>query len=373
MTLDELLKLLDSTPAIADIHPVSISYLPADVVLLDSAAKAAWLLDDPKPTLPTRLLIKPPVTGYDGRFPHVKCSHDPFTSELNAFLFERFDTLASSMLCQSQLAAHIADHAAEQDVIVLYLLDGLSYQDICSVVPRALMHATVEPCLVDVPTLTRLAFPNIIGSPALALRLFNAGYHHRLGFTYWSREDNQLTDILFSTITDVKKVADFTETLATLRDYWTAIGHRKSYVQILRTGLDSYAHGQRRRPPVAAIVDEIVREFGQLALLCAELFGESGLKCSLYLTADHGILWLDEFQPEIVGEAPANTSARYCGWRELYYQHETGRRFLTRDEELYCLGFPKLRRPLRLDEQGIHGGISFQESVVPFVRLRVGD
>jgi len=40
-------------------------------------------------------------------------------------------------------------------------------------------------------------------------------------------------------------------------------------------------------------------------------------------------------------------------------------------EELFCLNYPKLRRELRIDDQGVHGGISFQESIVPFVTVEV--
>ena len=46
-------------------------------------------------------------------------------------------------------------------------------------------------------------------------------------------------------------------------------------------------------------------------------------------------------------------------------------RFVVGHEEYYCLNYPKVRRPLRIDEQGVHGGVSFQESVVPFIAVRV--
>ena len=267
------------------------------------------------------------------------------------------------MLCQSQVAERIIAEAGQHDLIILFLVDGLSYQDVCSWTDSMGQTLSVEPCLVDAPTLTRVAFPNLIGSPPLAMRLFEAGYHDRLGFTYWTREDNQLTNRLFHTIADVRKVGDFPQILATLRSYLSDARHRKSYVQIVRTGLDGYAHGQKRRPPIAAIVAEVYQELESLATLCNEL----RLRARLYLSADHGILWRDEFKPEIIGDAPGKSSLRWCSWRELYHQRDKGRRFVFGDQEYYCLGFPKLRRPLRIDEQGVHGGISFQESIVPFI------
>ena len=120
-------------------------------------------------------------------------------------------------------------------------------------------------------------------------------------------------------------------------------------------------------------MEEVRREFAQLGALCSELRDEMGLRTCLFLTADHGILWRDEFEPVIVGNAPSNSSARWCGWRDLYHQSDKGRRFVYKDIEYYCLGFPKLRRGLRIDEQGLHGGISFQESVVPLITMRIGD
>jgi len=373
MSLDDLLTLLDCTPVIADIHPISVCYLPEDVTVLDSAAEAAWQLDAPGPTLPVRLLITASDTQYDGRFPHVRCYHDPFTPALNAVLFDRYDEIASRMLCQSQVAERIVAEAIRRDFIILFLVDGLSYQDVRNWADSTDRTLSVEPCLVDVPTLTRVAFRNLIGTPSVAMRLFGIGYHHRLGFTYWTREDNQLTDRLFHTIAEVKKIGRFSQILATLRSHLSSAGQRKSYVQIVRTGLDGYAHAQKRRPPVAAIVEEVRQEFKQLAALCGELCSELGLRARLYLTADHGILWRDEFEPEVIGDAPGKSSPRWCGWRDLYHQRDKGRRFLIDGEEYHCLGFPKLRRPLRIDEQGVHGGISFQESIVPFITMRIGD
>jgi hypothetical protein len=370
MSLIELLSLLDCTPVIADIHPISTCYLPEDVMVLDSVSKVVWQLDAPERTLPTRMLITRSNLQYRGRFPHVRCDHRPFTPALNTVLFDRYDHIASRMLCQSQIAERIVNEANQYDFIVLFLVDGLSYQDVQSFADETLR---VEPCLVDVPTLTRVAFPNLINTPALAMRLFEAGYHDRLGFTYWTRKDNELTDRLFNTFAEVKRLSHLPQILAMIRDYLSDIKDRKSYIQIVRTGLDGYAHAQKRRPPVAAIVEEILQEFDQLRSLCDQLCSELGRRAYLCLSADHGILWRDDFEPVVIGNAPAKSNPRWCSWRDLYYQRENGRRFSISGEECYCLGFPKVRRPLRIDEQGIHGGISFQESIVPFITCPLGE
>jgi len=208
MNFDDILSLLDKTPVIVDIHPVSLCYLPNDVTIFESTSEAAWHLDDPKTTLPARILITHTTYGYSERFPYKIIEHNPFTTDLNKILFERFDLIALRMLRQSQLADIIVKESHDYDIIVLLLVDGLSFRDITS---WGSLHnlKSIEPCLVDVPTLTHVAFPNIIGTPPLAAKLFDLGYHQRLGYSYWYREDNTLTDELFYTIPKVRKVGDF--------------------------------------------------------------------------------------------------------------------------------------------------------------------
>ncbi len=370
VSLDALLDLLGDTPVIAEIHPVSRCYLPADVAVYETADDLAWSLDMPGATLLERALILQAEPVYAARFPRVRVDHNPFTPSLNAVLFERFDEIAALMLTQSQLSKQITDQSSRPDVIALMLIDGLSYGDVrrwLDAHPNAQMK--LDPCLVDGPTLTGIAFPRVIGTTPPAVCLFDRGYRRRLGFTYWSRENNPLTDVLFRTISDVSAVGDFSTILEALRRELRTSYEQKIYLQIVRTGLDGYAHHQKRKPPVAAIVDTIMDE----VLSLADLLREAGRTARIHLTADHGILWRDEFEPQIVGRAPAGANPRSCEWRDLYHQDEPGRRFAVANREIYCLGYPKLRRVLRIDEQGVHGGISFQESLVPFVTMKAGE
>jgi hypothetical protein len=362
--------MLDSTPVIAEMHPVSCCYLPSDVVVYKTAAELAWLLDRPTNILPERMLVLKADPDYAMRFPRVRVDHDPFTPELNEVLFERFDEIATLMPTQSRLSNRIAEQPDTPDVISLTIVDGLSYESVRRWLDNH-PDESVEllPCLVDGPTLTEVAFPNIISDAPPAVRLFDRGYQQRLGFTYWTRENNPLTDLLFRTIPDVNKVGDFSTILATLRAEMRVKSKQKTYIQIVRTGLDGYAHHQKRRPPVEAIVDAVLKE----VLALADLFRDLVRTARIHLTADHGILWCNEFQPQIVGRAPAGANPRCCKWRDLYQQDEPGRRFAIADWEFYCLDYPKLRRSLRIDEPGVHGGISFQESIVPFLTIRIGD
>ena len=349
--------------------PVSRCYLPSDIAVYRTASELAWTLDCPTTTLPERALLLEADPIYAVRFPRVRVAHDPFTPNLNEVLFERFDEIAALMLTQSRLATTVVEQPDMPDNLVLMLVDGLSYHDVrrwLDAHPHPSLE--LEPCLVDGPTLTEIAFPRIIGDTPLAIRLFDRGYQHRLGFTYWKREHNPLTNLLFRTMPAVKAVGDFSTILATLRAEPNIAAGQRTYIQIVRTALDGYAHHQKRKPPVETIVQAIMEEMLALAVL----FREIGRTARIHLTADHGILWRDEFDPQIVGQAPAGASPRVCSWRDLYHQDNPGRRFLVAGQEFYCLGYPQLRRPLRIDEQGVHGGISFQESIVPFVTMRVG-
>lgn len=369
MRLDEIVSLVDKTPVVAEIHPVSLCYLPDDVVVFETTKDIFSQIDTPSPMLPTKMLIAYSAGIRTERFPRVVCEHNPFTLKLNDFLFDQYDCIAGRMLCQSHLAERIEKdlrRSQEIEVVILFLVDGLSYY-------RLTQHTDiepnvdVEPCLVDVPTFTSLAFPNVVNDPPLALRLFDMGYQNRLGISYWTRDDNKLTDLLFRTIPQVEKIGDFQYILAVLQSFLAQHPKQKVYIQILRTGLDGYTHHQKRQPPIAAIVNQIYQEFKSLAKLCTDL----GLSAHLYLTSDHGILWRDEFEGVIVGNAPGKANARWCTWKDLYQQNESGKRFVINQQEYYCLGFPKLRRSLHIDEQGVHGGISFQESIVPFIKMRL--
>lgn len=368
MRLNEMIALLDKTPLIAHIHPVSACYLPDDVTVFETTEEMLLGIDSPSATLSAKMLVVALESIRDARLPQIVCDHDPFTFALNDILFNRYDCITGRMLCQSQIAERIvADvcNSPETEVVILFLVDGLSYHRVVQHIGTEHSGIDVEPCLVDVPTVTSFAFPNIVNNPPLAIRLFDVGYQDGLGISYWTREDNTLTDLLFRTIPHVEKIGDFHSVLASVESFLREHQKQKVYIQILRTGLDGYIHHQKRQPPVAPLVQEIYQEYESLAELCGRL----GRTANVYLMSDHGILWRDEFEAEIVGSAPGKASARWCTWKDLYQQSDTGKRFVVNQQEYYCLGYPKLRRPLHIDEQGVHGGISFQESIVPFIRL----
>ena len=373
MKLSELLSLLDETPVIADIHPISCYYLPEDIWITDSLADVVWEMDEPDQTLPRRILITKLDKAYKGRFPYVRVEHNPFSQAFNEILSHRFDDIASHMLTQSKIAHYIISDSENAEVIILYLVDGLSYLRVQETFTHwpfeswaaCTVYYALHPCLVDSPTVTHIAFPNLIGYPPLAMRLFEKGFSTRLGFSYWSRSDNLLTNRIFHGIPCVKRITDFGELIEYLRNYIQF--EKRTFIQILRSGLDDYAHHQKRRPPIEAVVADIQREFIELIAL----FCEIGRPAHLYLSSDHGILWRWEFEPQVIGNAPSRVNPRFGKWQDLASNSGLSYHFVIDREEYLCLNYPQLRRPLRIDEQGVHGGISFQESIVPFISVSI--
>lgn len=356
MTLEELIRLLDRSPVIADLPPVSVCYLPDDVIVTESLISVIEQVDCQETMLPSRILISSQCV--DPRFPKATVVHDPVTPALNAILCRRFSQVADRMLCQSQIGDEIVKSAPELDLIILLLIDGLSYENVRE------WKGDLKPCLVDVPTVTHLAFPNLVGTPTIAQRLFDFGYDSAIGFSYWTRKDNSLTDQLFRTIPVVHKAGDF---VSILNELHQGLPDSKTFVQIVRSGLDGYAHHQKRKPPVSAIVSEIKREWEQMLQFCQQ----SGRRAGLFLSSDHGILWRDQFEPQIVGSGAATQNARYSIWRNAAQHSGDEHVFVVNGEHYHCLSIPNLRRGLRIDEQGVHGGISYQESITPFLHAKV--
>jgi hypothetical protein len=371
MSLEELCGLLKLAPVMTKINPVSISFLQDDIVVIQNPEEAAWLLDEMATTKISEILITEINNKYSNRFIQFRCNHDPFTNQLNEVLFKHFDYISSSMLTQSNVHAQIMLDATESDVIILFLIDGLSFDNVRSWKPTY-GSVSIEPCLVDGPSMTWYGFTNIVRKPSIALKLIEKGYFRRFGFSYWERAENTLTDKIFSAISEVEKVEDFYNILSFCESQILHIDNEKLFIQVLRSGLDGYAHSQKRLAPITAVVSDILNEFEEIIAICNTAFELYGIKSSLYLISDHGILWRTDFLPEVIGNAPSGSSARYCDFHNLHFQSQVGREFIVDGKNYYCLGYPQLRRKLKIDEQGVHGGISYQESIVPFITVKVG-
>lgn len=356
MDLAALDRLLNQMPVIVQgMHPVSLAYLKQQATLYASAEQLANALDAPAQVVPHRALSFNDESRYNARFPVVTVKHEPFTPELNQLLLEQYDFIAGLMLTQRQAADRIVAEARKAETIVMVLLDGLSYAD-CRDWPGT------EPCLAVAPTTTRIAFPAIIGSPPLAARLFSVGLTRRAGFTYWDRQDEPLTNRLFQTITNTHRLdPNQPSAFSQVLDWLTVTDLAGTYVQVVRSALDEYAEGHRTGVPREVIVQRLKRDLEAVK----DILDHKGRPALLYAVADHGILWKsDGHKIEYVGLAGARYMKGLGGVGR-------GRLFGVDGQSYWVLDYPQMGRSWGGNEQGIHGGISFEESIVPFVRWEV--
>lgn len=358
VSLKELQDLLRQMPVMADIHPLSLAFLPETTRIFEDVWQMVAELDMPRPQPKSPILALQIEPTLQHRLPTARCTHDPLTTELNQVLLKRYDFIKGHMLCQSQVADVILQRS-DKDAVVLLLIDGLSYTDVAhSQVMR--QGCELQPVLVDGVSNTEQGMKRIIGGPPLAQRLFDLGFRTCLGFTYWERAEEALTDYLFTGFGErVWKVKSFDEVLAHLEEQ----GLSHAFIQIVRMGLDAAAHRQRERPNLQAIVDDVLKDFERLA----QFFKRKGVSACLHLVSDHGILWAHEhsLRPYEFSEAD----------HPRYYEHaRRGEHVLTVEYEgkaFALLEYPYLRRELRANEWGVHGGLSFEESVVPWLSVIV--
>lgn len=355
MDLQGLDRLLNRAPVIVQgMHIASVAYLHEPVRIYPSLDQLVRLLEKPEVIPPHRAIVLDNDPQYSHRFPVVTLDHDPFTPELSGVLFSHYDELAASMYSQVHVADRIARAAERVETVVLVLLDGLSYSD-CRNWPG------VEPCLAALPTTTRVCFPTIIGDPPIASRLFSRGLTRCVGFTYWNR-DEKLTKYLFRSIADTRRLDPSRPNAFSQVVEWLAANDlRATYVQIVRSALDEYAEGHRTAIPKRAVVDLVMADIEAIR----DVLQRKGRPAVVFGISDHGIMWKDSqhsFEPVALAGA-RYTKARGGPGR--------GRLVEVDGAHYWVLDYPQLGRSWRGNEQGVHGGVSFDEAIVPFISWEV--
>lgn len=288
-------------------------------------------------------------------FPAVKFPALPSIDQVNEALPNRFKT--TNLRKQSDVAAEITSRISSElpQIAVLLVFDGLSFYEITD---WELPNARLEPCLVDGLSTTESAMQRLIGSPVLTHQLFELEYVRRLGFSYWERSINPLTNALFAEFPEsqLHRVTTFDEVLGRLSaSEWPT----HTYVQIIRSGLDTVCHSHRERPDVSSLLEGLRQDI--LSLLA--VLQKTGKSFRLFITADHGILWYSE--QNILPLAQERFKTRYTEGNVA-----SGDNVLTlqSDEETYTVltGDKVIAKNRKSNEWGFHGGISAQESLVPF-------
>ena len=363
VTLDKLPDYLEAGPVMAQMNPLSLAFLPLERLKLrvfESTAALVATLDNPQSECGSDAMLALDYDPeYSDRLISLKVNHQPLTTHLNQHLKGRWELVRSRLLCQSHLPEFIAGEASAE-CIILILVDGLSWADFSAYWRNGEVQA--QPVLVDGASTTEQGMKRIVGKPAIAERLLSKGYDRTYGFSYWTRDDNALTNHLFDRFsTNVDKVRSFQNVLKQLEK----LDLTGAYIQIVRQGLDGLCHKHRDRPNPEHYVHDLVQDW--YALL--KLLGEKGISAQVFLTSDHGILWKEghtDFRVQFPGKH--TDPPRY--FKQPYPSPQTLE--IPFEGMTYSLlAYPYLRRNFNVNEWGVHGGLSFEESVVPLLTTSI--
>jgi len=363
-----LLQALRLGPVMTDISPLEMLCLPPEVEIVTDVEELVEQLDALERHA-ERLALIPHVYGrYKHRFKVVSSLTSYTPSDVDQMLPLRLADARRLLLTHRGVADRIVSDASQHRyrVVALLLVDGLSYEDVKS------WSEVPEACFVDGPSITYslvddrivpdVGFPGIIGVPPLARRLVDVGIPHSTGFSYWRRERNDVSALLFAGA-PLTRVGGIDTALKLLAQQPL----QGTYVQLMREGLDGLAHSRREvtRREIEATVSAIYDDYRQLI----QIIASTGLPGAAYLTSDHGILWKAQHPGLQRVKELSSVHPRYN--REGETAQEYGTEFPMCGQTYTLYRYPYLGAAVRANDSGIHGGLSYWESLVPFVRVEV--
>jgi len=349
------------------LHPLQALCLPPEAEVLDDAGILVEELDDLTPHAVRPVWLTEIQPRMANRFLQADASSLPSLDAVSRALPGRLDYARHHWLTHRTVADRIVADAAQRRyrTVALLLVDGLGYADVADWPEQA------QPCLVDGPSITyyqerksqhilpEIGFPGIVGTPRLAQRLIDVGLPHSRGFSYWSREVNEVSAYLFEGV-PLTRVVRFSEAIAELR----GANLEHTFVQVVREGLDGLAHS--RREVTITEVHKAVQAIRDDALALLDVLSESPSRpAALYLAADHGILWKAEHSFEML-ETDDHAHPRYGTHAPANEEHAT--RFEFGQRTFYVYHWPYVGAAIRRNDSGVHGGLSAQESIVPFIQ-----
>ncbi len=365
--INDLISLLQRSPVMGKIHPLVPLCLPPAVEVVANPSIVAEELDSVHPHTVRPILITTYDPRYEPRFTLMHFASCPPPEAFADNLPARTHYARTHLLTHERVAERITADAVQRNyaVVALMLVDGLCYDDVKD------WPEHVEPCFVDGPSVTygrtsdgglipTIGFPSIVGRPSLARRLIDVGIRRSRGFSYWNREKNDVSAYLYEGV-PLTRVGSMAEAL-------TILGTpdlRGTYIQLVREGLDGLAHRRREisSAETSACVNAIRYDYQKLIGVLAS----SGLRGAAYLVSDHGILWRDQHALQRADElrlshprygTNSTTSSR------VNCIQKSGQGFVI------C-HYPVLAAEIRSNDSGVHGGLSYWESLVPFVRVEV--
>lgn len=363
--------LLQVSPVLGDVHPLVPLCLESGVQVIDYSRGFLALSDEKDYLCPDLALIINADPVLQQRLPRVCSLAHPPVDVINRNMKHHLDYIREHLLTNHKVATVIEEDVSRNhyDIVVVLLVDGLAYGDVLD------WPVEVEACFVDGPSVTfraantpntllsSVGFPAIVGNPSVADRLVRLGYQNFFGYTYWHARDNIVAQYMFRGIPD-SETQNFQAILRILDDSPLA---PRSYIQIVREGLDGLAHSKRelRRAEVQGALLGLYDDIERLVNLVQRKAPGS----AIFITADHGVLWKSEHDWEVVtcpGSKPRYTTEKP---QELLMDYVV--RFEPNGVPFYLFTYPYLGTPIRRNDSGVHGGLSYQESFVPFIKIEV--
>lgn len=369
ISLADLRDALRLAPVMGQFHPLVSLCLSAEVETISELEAFIEELDALEPHTERPVLIPALDSKLVHRFLVMSYPACPPVEEINAYLPRRIDEARRRLLTGRNIADQIVTdvRVKRYQTVALLLVDGLGYADVID------WPEQPSPCFIDGPSITfsrtpdgqidpQVGFPAIVGTPPLSRRLIDVGLSQSRGFSYWERTQNDVSEKLFQGM-PLQKVSGLAESLAQLE----AINLKGVYIQLVREGLDGLAHSRREvsQQEIKATIEAIHQDLRELV----ELLAKKDLDGAVYLVADHGVLWKNQHQWQPV-ESGHKNRPRYTTVRPDLSEFVT--RFPTEEQEFYLWHYPYLGKQIKANDSGVHGGLSYWESIVPFVRMEIG-
>ncbi len=366
--LVDLERALRQAPVMGQFHPLVSLCLPNEVETISNIDTLVEELDALVPHSERSVLITRLEPKFAHRFRVMNYPSCPPAEAINQNLPYRVDEARKRLLTSHTVADRIAADARQQkyQTVALLLVDGLSYADVLD------WPEHPEPCFIDGPSITfsrtpaghidpKVGFPRIIGKPPLARRLIDIGIPHSRGFSYWEREQNDVSEKLFQGV-PLKKINGLADSFDEIKK----LELKGLYIQMVREGLDGLAHSRREvgLQEIRSTVEAIHQDFRYLI----EIFTEKKVYGAIYLVADHGLLWKSQHQWHVI-ENSGSQHPRYA--TSLPSESEVITESFTEQQRFYLWQYPYLGKEIRANDSGIHGGLSYWESIVPFIRVEV--
>lgn len=299
-------------------------------------------------------------------YPRMECDEETVSPRLNGVVKwadgGHHERLRRELRPQSKIQDYILSRVRDEEVIVYIMIDGLSYE---AVRQTAL---DPEPVVVDGITSTDPGFRRLVfGTDKVSVYsrlLTKKNYTEKFGFTYWERDQEDLsTDLHAAMGNSIHRIRDFEECRKILRN--EHVSGKRTYIQITRMGMDQDSHNRKEEPLYDAVLGNLLDDLRELRTTLRNIAEDY----RLFLTADHGILWREDLpeNPPVVGDNEPYEPARVI---KMPKEIEEGMQ-VTQDGGLPVVGlaYPYLARELKHTEWGVHGGFSYYESIVPLIEI----